>query len=62
MDHLYLWRYSHPAGGRVVTLDRLTDAEALRIVLSPNGSKGPRCWLNVAGTLAGRSGGAGAAR
>ena len=31
MDHLYLWRYSHPAGGRAVTLDHFTEAEALRL-------------------------------
>ncbi len=31
MDHLYLWRYSHPAGGRRVMLDHFTEAEALRL-------------------------------
>ena len=35
MDHLYLWRYSHPAGGRVVTLDHFTEAEALRLFRDP---------------------------
>lgn len=40
MDHLYLWRYSHPAGGRVVTLDRFTDAEALRLFHDPERVEG----------------------
>ena len=40
MDTLYLWRYSHPAGGRVVTLDRFTEAEALRIFPDPERVEG----------------------
>lgn len=47
MDHLYLWRYSHPAGGRVVTLDRFTEAEALRLFCDPEPVEGsellPEC-------------------
>lgn len=40
MDHLYLWRYSHPARGRVVTLDHFTEAEALRLFRDPERVEG----------------------
>lgn len=29
--HTYLWHYTHPRDGRVITKDHFTEAEALRI-------------------------------
>lgn len=40
METLYLWRYSHPTGARVVMLDRFTEAEALRVFPEPERVEG----------------------
>lgn len=49
MDHLYLWRYSHPAGGRVVTLDHFTETEALRIFPEPERVEGSEVLTECGG-------------
>ena len=40
MDTLYLWRYSHPRDGRVVTRDHFTEWEAMRIFPEPERVEG----------------------
>ena len=36
----YLWRYTHPRDGRVVTKEHFTEAEALRIFPEPERVEG----------------------
>ena len=38
----YLWHYTHPRDGRVITKDHFTEAEALRIFPNPERVEGSR--------------------
>jgi hypothetical protein len=38
----FLWRYTHPRDGRVITKDHFTEAEALRVFPEPERMEGSR--------------------
>lgn len=45
----FLWRYTHPRDGRVITRDQFTEAEALRISPEPERVEGSQVPAEHAG-------------
>ena len=45
----YLWRYTHPRDGRVITKDHFTETEALRIFPEPERVEGSQAVAECGG-------------